>query len=303
MSTVNNSTKIIVVLGATGQQGGAVTRALAADGQWRICTLSRDPNSEAARRLAGRGIEVVAANMDDPKSLLAAFEGAHGVFSVQGSDQGGEVEMKRGIAVADAALTAGIEHFIYASVGGADRRSGVPHFDSKWRIEEHIRQIGLPATVVRPVFFMDNFIKPSLRTVLMALMRSYVPKFKPLQMIAVDDIGKWVARAFADPEAFIGRSEEIAGDELTRSEIVAAFKAHGWYAGLPVPVPRLLLRALPGDILKMFAWFGSEGYRANIAALRARQPELLRFSDWLSASQGTSSIAGTMAASPRENAR
>ncbi|KAB2913571.1 MAG: NmrA/HSCARG family protein [Hyphomicrobiaceae bacterium] len=295
--------RTIVVLGATGQQGGAVTRALAADSQWRIRTVSRDLHSEAARGLAGRGFEVVAANMDDPKSLLTAFKGAHGVFSVQGSDQGGEVETKRGIAVADAALAAGIAHFIYASVGGADRQSAVPHFDSKWRIEEHIRRIGLPATVVRPVFFMDNFIMPSLRTVLMALMRSYVPKDKKLQMIAVDDIGKWVARAFADPQVFIGTAEEIAGDELTRSEFVAAFKARGWYAGLPVPVPRLLLRALPGDILKMFAWFGSEGYRADIAALRTRQPELLRFSDWLSANKGSSSIAGNMTAIPRENAR
>lgn len=280
MSTVNNSTKTIVVLGATGQQGGAVTRALA-DGQWRIRTLSRDPHSEAARRLAGRGIEVVAANMDDPQSLLAAFKGAHGVFSVQGNDQGGEVEAKRGIAVADAAHAAGIAHFIYASVGGADRRSGIPHFESKWRIEEHIRQIGLPATIVRPVFFMDNFIKPSVRTLLMALMRSYVPEAKPLQMIAVEDIGKWVARAFADPEAFVGRAEEIAGDELTRGEIGAAFKAHGWYAGLPVPVPRLLLRKLPDDFLKMFEWFGTEGYGADIAALRARQSDLKTLEDWL----------------------
>ncbi|MBS0253524.1 MAG: NmrA family NAD(P)-binding protein, partial [Proteobacteria bacterium] len=184
----NDPAKTIVVLGATGQQGGAVTRALAADGGWRIRTLSRNPGSEAARSIAGHNIEVVAANMDDPKSLHAAFKGAHGVFSVQGSDGGGDVETKRGIAVADAALAAGIAHFIYASVGGADRGSGVPHFESKWRIEEHIRQIGLQATVVRPTFFMDNFLKPSMRTVLLALMRSYVPKAKPLQMIAVRDI-------------------------------------------------------------------------------------------------------------------
>jgi uncharacterized protein YbjT (DUF2867 family) len=278
MSIVNNNTKTIVVLGATGQQGGAVTRALAANGQWRIRTLSRNPHSEAARRLAGQGIEVVAANMDDPKSLLDAFKGAYGVFSVQGSEQDGEVETKRGVAVADAAHAAGIAHFIYASVGGADRRSGVPHFESKARIEEHIRQIGLPATIVRPVFFMDNFIKPSVRAV---LMRSYVPKAKPLQMIAVDDIGKWVARAFAQPANYIGKAEKIAGDELARGEIVAALKAHGRYAGFPVPVPRLLLQRLPDDIIKMFAWFGPEGYTADIAALRTRQPDLMTFEDWL----------------------
>jgi uncharacterized protein YbjT (DUF2867 family) len=280
---VNNaSKKTIVVLGATGQQGGAVVRALAADHMWRIRTVSRNPNSDSAKSLIERGIEVIAADMDNPDSLQRAFKGAYGVYSVQGTDQGGAVEIKRGVAVADAALAAGIEHFIYASVGGAERRSGVPHFETKWQIEDHIRRIRLPATIVRPTFFMDNFVQPSMRAVLMALIRSYLSKSKTLQMIAVEDIGKWVARAFADPGTFIGKAEEIAGDELTYSEIVAAFKTNGWFSGFPFPVPRLMLRALPDDVLKMLEWFGKEGYRADINALRARQPNLLRFTAWLS---------------------
>lgn len=277
----DNSPKIIVVLGATGQQGGGIARALAADGRWKLRAFSRNPASDSARRLAAKGFEVVAGDMDDPASMRAAFKGAHGVFSVQGTDQGGEVETRRGVAVADAALAAGVEHFIYGSVGGADRRSGVPHFESKRRIEEHVLSIGLPASIVRPVFFMDNFTKASMRLVLLALMRSYVPKAKPLQMIAVDDIGKWVARAFADPAGFIGKAEEIAGDELTRAQIVAALKRHGWSAGLPFALPRLLLRPLPYDVRRMFEWFGTAGYSADIPALKARQPDILTFEDWL----------------------
>jgi uncharacterized protein YbjT (DUF2867 family) len=287
MSAANDSTpRTIVVLGATGQQGGSVARALVADGRWRVRTLSRNPNSDAARRLVNRGIDVVAGNMDDPGSLRSAFTGAYGVYSVQGSEEGDEAEARRGIAVADAALAAGVGHFVYASVGGADRRSGVPHFESKWSIEEHIRHIGLPASIVRPVFFMDNLVKPSLRLVLMTLMRSYLPKTKPLQMIAVDDIGKWVARAFANPHAFIGKAEEIAGDELTRTEIVAALKRHGWSAGLPFPLPKMLFRAFPRDILKMFEWFASDGYRGDIQGLRAEQPDLMTFEQWLSIPRG-----------------
>ncbi|MFD2029175.1 NmrA family NAD(P)-binding protein [Ancylobacter dichloromethanicus] len=148
-------------------------------------------------------------------------------------------------------------------------------------MEEHVLSIRLPATIVRPVFFMDNFTKASMRLVLLALMRSYVPKAKPLQMIAVDDIGKWVARAFADPAGFIGKAEEIAGDELTRAQIVAALKRHGWSAGLPFPLPRLLLRPLPYDVRRMFEWFGTAGYSADIPALKARQPDILTFEDWL----------------------
>jgi len=275
--------KTIVVLGATGQQGGAVARSLAADGRWQVRALSRHPDSDTARRLAADGIRVALGDMDDPASLQAAFAGAHGVFSVQGTDRGGEVETRRGIAVADAAQAAGVGHFIYASVGGAERRSGVPHFESKWRVEEHIRGIGLPASIVRPAFFMENFLKPSLRAVLLALLRAYVPAEKPLQMIATADIGKWVAHAFAHPGAFIGKAEEIAGDELDRAQIIAAFRRHGWSAGLPLPVPRLLLRPLPHDVRRMFEWFGQAGYAADIPALKARQADLLALDDWIAA--------------------
>lgn len=283
--------RTIVVLGATGQQGGAVARSLITDGRWKVRALSRNPDSDTARRLIASGIEVVAADMDNPASLQAAFADVHGVFSVQGADQGGEVEIRRGIAVADAARAAEVAHFIYSSVGGAERRSGVPHFDSKWRVEEHIRHLDLPASIVRPVFFLDNFVKPSLRMVLLALLRSYVPAGKPLQMIATADIGKWVAHAFAHPEAFIGKAEEIAGDALTRAQIVAAFKRHGWSAGFPFPVPRLLLRPLPYDVRRMFEWFGEAGYTADISALRARQPGLLTFDAWLAAQAGVRSTS------------
>lgn len=273
--------KTIVVLGATGQQGGAVAHSLIAEGRWQVRALSRHPGTDSARRLASDGIQIVVGDMDHRSSLQAAFDGAYGVFSVQGTDQGVEVETRRGIAVADAALSAGVKHFIYASVGGAERRSDIPHFESKWRVEEHIRNIGLPASIVRPAFFMENFGKSSLRAVLLALLRSYVPRGKPLQMIATADIGHWVAHAFAHPEVFIGKAEEIAGDELTRAQIVATFKHHGWSAGLPFPIPRFLLRPLPHEVRKMFQWFGEAGYAVDISALRARQVDLLTLNDWL----------------------
>ncbi|RDD70874.1 NmrA/HSCARG family protein [Paracoccus versutus] len=275
------TTRTIVVLGATGQQGGAVARALSNDKHWRLRALSRNPKSEAARQLEEQGFEVVAGDMDDPASLRTAFKDAYGVFSVQGTDQGNDVERRRGVNVADAARAAGVRHFIYSSVGGADRSSGVPHFESKWAIEEHIRAIRLPATIVRPVFFMDNFTKPAMRLVLIALMRAYLPSQKSLQMIAVEDIGKWVARAFADPDSFIGRAEEIGGDAQTGAQVVAALKQHGWCSGLPFPVPKLFLRPLPYDIRRMFEWFGTDGYQADIASLRRRQPDPLTFQHWL----------------------
>jgi uncharacterized protein YbjT (DUF2867 family) len=275
--------RTVVVLGATGKQGGGVARALIAAGGWRLRTISRKPGSLAARRLASLGVEVVAANLDDPGALAGVFKGAYGVYSVQSTDEGSDVEERRGIAVADAALSARVEHFVYASVGGADRQSGIPHFDSKWRIETHVRKIGLPATIIRPAFFMDNLLGLPTRLVLLALMRSYVPGPKTLQMIAVEDIGKFVARVFAEHAVFIGKAVEIAGDELTFTDIAAALRKHQWSAGLPCGVPRFLLRVLPNDALKMFEWFGQAGYRADVRALRAVQPDLMTFEDWLSA--------------------
>lgn len=279
---MQQDTKIIAVIGATGQQGGSVVRALLPNGARRVRAVVRNPASPEARRLAERGVQVVAADLDDPKGLNHAFEGAYGVFSMQGTnDDGGAVEASRGRRVADAAAAAGVQHFIYASVGGADRSSGIPHFEAKWSIEAYIQEIGVPTTVMRPVFFMENFALLSYRYVLLALMHSYLEPTKPLQMIAVEDIGKWVARAFANPEAFIGTAQEIAGDELTRSEIVAALKKHHLRGNLPFGIPRLLLQKLPGELSDMFAWFGRAGYRSDILALRKAQPDLQNFDQWL----------------------
>lgn len=229
---------------------------------------------------------MVAANTDDLASLRSAFAGAHGVFSVQATEGGGEVETRRGIAVADAARATGVAHLVYSSVGGADRQSGVPHFESKWRVEQHLLKIGIPASVVRPAMFMEMLAKPSMRAVLLALMSSYVPSEKPLQMIAAADIGKWVANAFAHPEIYIGKAEEIAGDELTRAEIVAVFRRQGLSAGLPLSLPKFALNFLPEDIRRMFDWFGKSGYAADISELRSRQPDLLTLNGWLSRADG-----------------
>jgi uncharacterized protein YbjT (DUF2867 family) len=201
---------------------------------------------------------------------------------VQASSPHNDREIQQGIAVADAALEAGIAHFVYSSVGGADRRSAVPHFETKWRIEQHIREIGLPASIVRPAFFMDNFSNPWMRAVLLALMRSYIPADKALQMIALKDIGRWAVRAFANPEVYVGQAQEIAGDSLTRSQVVQTMRHHGLHPGLPFPVPRILLKALPNDIRRMFEWFGAAGYAADIMDLKRQQPDLENLEMWLS---------------------
>ena len=162
MSTTAETTgraaeRAILVTGATGQQGGAVVRHLRTQG-FAVRALTRDGQSPAARALAAEGVEVVQGDLDDRASLDRALAGAYGVYSVQNfALTGVEGEVRQGTTLADAAKATGIQHFVYSSVGSADRQTGIPHFESKFRIEEHIRAIDLPHTILRPVFFMENF--------------------------------------------------------------------------------------------------------------------------------------------------
>ena len=149
---------VFAVVGATGQQGGATARSLLVAGAG-VRALVRDTNSAAASSLAEAGAELARADIEDVESLRAAFAGVAGLFAMTtmtgpgGTD--GEVELGRSIG--DAARDAAVPHVVYSSVGGAERGTGIPHFESKRRVEEHLVELGLSTTFVRPTFFMDNF--------------------------------------------------------------------------------------------------------------------------------------------------
>ncbi|MGP4021611.1 NmrA/HSCARG family protein [Saccharopolyspora sp. 5N708] len=275
--------KTILVTGATGGQGGAVARSLLNDG-WVVRALVRDPDKQGAKDVEALGVELVAGDLDDPESLRAAAQGVHGVFSVQPADLADpqpEVEVRQGKNVADAAKTAGVAHLVYSSVGGAERKSGVGHFETKAEIEAHIDGIGVPATVLRPVFFMENwsYMVPEAdngaRVGSVALDAD-----TSLQMIALVDIGRIAADAFDEPAEFIGKKVEIAGDELTVRQVAEVFTK---VDGIPTRFERLPIEELRADAeeaANMFAWFNEKGYRADIVALRERYPELLTFEAW-----------------------
>src|SRR5215469_9131411 len=178
--------------------------------------------------------------------------------------------------MADAALDAGAEQFVFSSVGGAERKSGIPHFETKWEIETHIRRLGLPATMIRPVGFMENYYIPQLEKQLVkGRLFNPVRASRPLQTIASDDIGKFISLAFAQPDRFIGLELEIAGSELTSPETAEVFsrvlrrgvKAHH----LPLPVVRL---SMGKEWYQMFTWLNQGGFQADIPALRRDYPDV-----------------------------
>lgn len=278
---MSNSEKMIVVTGATGQQGGATARHLLAQG-WRVRALVRDPNKPAAQALAAKGAELVQGDLDDRASLDRALAGAYGVFSVQtfmGPD-GPAGETRQGKLLADAAQAAGVQHFVYTSVGGAERKSGLPHFESKFQIEEHIRGLGLPATILRPVFFMENLRSPWMGPRDGVLAIGLRPTTS-LQMIAADDIGAFAALAFVRAREYIGKALEIAGDSLTGPQVADAFTRATGQPVRFVEQPLEQVRSFNAEMADMFAWFNDHGYAADIPALRKLHPGLMTFETWL----------------------
>ena len=153
--------RTILITGVTGHQGGAVARALQGSG-FHLRGLTRTPDGERAAALARNGVEVVKGDLDDEATLRRALAGAWGVFGVQtASEAGVEREEAQGKRLATLAREAGVEHFVYTSVGSAHKRTGIPHFDNKWRIEETVRALRFPSHVIlRPVFFMENLLAP-----------------------------------------------------------------------------------------------------------------------------------------------
>src|SRR4030088_1834409 len=211
------SNRTILITGVTGNQGGAVAQALQ-DAGFHLRGLTRKPEGEPAAALARSGVDVVKGDLDDEATLRPALAGAWGVFGVQNAGEtGAEREEAQGKRLATLAREAGVEHYGYTAVGSAHKRTGVPHFDSKWRIEETVRGLRFPSHVIlRPVFFMENLVAPfSLQGPTLAW--ALGPGTK-LQMIAVDDIGWCGARAFTDAGALNRREIDLAGDVRTMPE-------------------------------------------------------------------------------------
>lgn len=274
------SNRTIVVTGATGKQGGAAFHHLKQRG-FALRALVRNPERPEVRELEGSHVEVLRGDFDDPESMERVLDGADGAYSVQPWQGGVETEIRQGIAFAEAANRQEVGHFIHSSVAAADENTGIPHFESKRRIEERIQRIGMPYTIFRPVFFMENWLMMSdgidNGTIMLPLSAQ-----RRLQMIAVDDIGAFVALAFEHPGHWHNRAYELAGDELSMVELAEAFsRASGREVRYQqVPWDEFEQRA-GHEMAVMYRWFEDKGYTVDIGAVRQHYPELTSFNRWL----------------------
>jgi uncharacterized protein YbjT (DUF2867 family) len=276
----NNENRLILVTGATGHQGGAVLHHLQ-QRKFPVRAVTRDTNQPKARNLVGHGTEVVSADLENPESLVRVLDGVHGVYSVQSRGDSIESEIRQGVNLADAAKRSRVSHFVYSSVGSADKNTGIPHFDSKFKVEEHIRGTGLPFSIIRPVFFMENWLGMKGNIEKGVLASPLRPETR-LQMIAVDDIGAFAALAFEHPGRWQGRAMDIAGDDMSMAELAGAFaRVSGREVRYQQVAWEQFEKQAGAELTIMDKWFQDVGYHVDIAAVRQEYGQLTSFERWL----------------------
>jgi uncharacterized protein YbjT (DUF2867 family) len=274
----------VLVTGATGQQGGALARVLLDKGH-RVRAFVRKPDSPEAKELERLGARLAEGNLEEASTIEDAAKGMDAVFIVATPFEAGmEAETRHGIAAAEAAKAAGVGHLVYSSVANADKDTAIPHFESKRKVEEHIEGLGIPYTIVAPVYFMDNLLAPwTLPQLKEGRFPMALPSSRPLQQIALSDIAAFTGVVLENREEFVGRRLDIASDELAGEEVaeiltrVTGREIH--YVELPLEQVR---QAMGDDGARMFEWFDQVGYSADIEALRREHQEVgwHTFEDW-----------------------
>ena len=264
----------VLVLGATGVQGGAIARGLLEGGR-SVHALVRTPGSARAARLADAGARIVVGDLLDGSSLVRAFSEVACVYAVTTPfAEGPEAEVRQGDTIVAAAQEAGLPWLILASVASADRAT-VPHFQSKARIERRLAASQVPWTVVAPSYFYENVLGASGRFESDRLAIA-VPFNTPLAQIALRDLAAVVAAILTRRDEHLYQRVEVAGDAPTPGEMAAS---------LGVPFEHLALREVRGrnpDLAAMYEFLSDRGYGIDVYAVRARFPEVAwkSFAQW-----------------------
>jgi uncharacterized protein YbjT (DUF2867 family) len=274
-----NSQRKILVTGATGQQGGSLARLLLQK-KHKVYALTRNAQSSAAQDLRNRGANIVKGDLDDSDSIKRAVKDAESVF-LMGTpfEDGTEGETRRGKLMADIAKENNIEHLVYSSVANADKNTGIPHFESKYKIEQHMKNLGIPHTIIGPTFFMENLLGPGLEQGQLALPLS---SSSVLQQSALQNIAEFSALVLERRKPFLGKRIDIASDEVTGEQAARILSNVLGYKIRYVPVPLEQVYQANEDMARMYEWYEKVGTGIDISALHQEYPEVgwLTFRDW-----------------------
>lgn len=281
----DQKTRDVLVIGATGSQGRAVVRNLLAGGN-HVRGLTRDPSSKSAKALATKGVSLHQGDLDDPATVESAMRGADGVYLVTDFFKNGIAgEIRQGKMVADLCAKLDIRHLVHASVNGADRSSGVHHFDSKAEIERHIQSLKIPATFLRPAVFMEDLTeKKYFPPASWGMMPKLVGADRPVKWISVDDIGVAAAAVFARREQFLGRAIPLVGDTKSIAEARDIFTRVNGKKPFALPMPTFLFRRLISeDLVLMWEWLGSNAMDGDVETTRDVVAQPSDMETWLRA--------------------
>ena len=279
--------RTIVVTGATGLQGGAVVRRLLQDG-WHVRGLTRDADSKRARALRALGAEVAQGDMAEAASLWPIFEGAYGVYNVQNPFIGGpEQEVRQGKNVAEVAKKVGVEHLVYGSAGTGRKDTGVPSWETKLQIEDHMKVLELPLTILRPTAFMElmthkKFFPP---VAAWQVMPKLMGSSRRLPWLCSEDLGVIVARAFADPHSCVGRDLTLASDVRSLDECRSMYREVMGRNPRRLPMPVWLFERfgfVGKDLTTMWRWLRTGDVDLDTSRTRAIHPDALTVGGWLS---------------------
>ncbi|GGF19603.1 NmrA/HSCARG family protein [Williamsia phyllosphaerae] len=267
------------VLGATGAQGGAVVTALLELGE-TVRAVTRHASSARAQALSAAGVEVVEADLLDQAALRAAFADTDTVFAVTTPfESGPQAEIDQGMSILAASVD--VAHLVFSSVSDADRRTGVPHFDSKAVVESALRESGRPHTIIGPTYFYDNIVGSLDEIRETGLLELPIPTTTPLQQLSRRDLGRFAAAVLTDPSVFDGLRIDIASDNPTPDEMAATLGAVLDREVTAVATDPAELGS--DDMRAMFTYLGGHGYSADINNLHATHPGIgwQTFGDWL----------------------
>jgi len=272
------TSRTILVTGATGQQGGSLAKLLLQK-KHKVYALTRgrDAQSSAAQDLVNKGAKIVKGDLDDPDSIRHAVKDIESIFLMGTPFEGGtEGETRRGKLVADIAKENKVDHLVYSSVVNADKNTGIPHFESKYKVEQHIKNLRIPYTIICPTSFMENLLyqRQGLQQGQLALPLS---PSTILQQIAVQNIAEFSALVIESPKRFLGKRIDIASDEVTgeqAAEILSNVLEHK-IKYTPIPAPN-------EDLARMFEWYEKLGTGIDITSLHQEYPTVnwLSFKDW-----------------------
>jgi uncharacterized protein YbjT (DUF2867 family) len=271
--------RTILVTGATGQQGGSLARLLFQK-KHKVYALTRNAQSSSAQDLRNRGANIVKGDLDDSDSLEHAIKDVESVF-LMGTpfEDGTGGEIRRGKLMTDIAKKNGIQHLVYSSVANADKNTGIPHFESKYKVEQHIKNLGIPHTIIGPTFFMENLLGPGLEQGQLALPLS---PSTTLQQSALQNIAEFSALVLERRNPFLGKRIDIASDEVTGEQATNILSNMLGYKIRYVPVPLEQVYQGNEDLARMYEWYEKVGTGIDISALHQEYPEVkwLTFSDW-----------------------